>query len=572
MFENADTNSSPSQNNEFENSAQEFLGRAAQACSAGDAVLGMHLYLAAFEKATHGTYVPGDEAIDGLRQAWALACKLKERSLAEYIFEKLEPYLESDEIAACAEQLQRLALDKLEEFGLSREDLEDMTDMISQDFLGLEGARLVKVEHVTAPLRPARPEGASRNAPDDAPAANAGEPKGAPAAQRAAQGAAACGIRPAPSGDASPSEGAAGMEGAAPSGADAVPEGTKDAPSFGLRIPGAGLAKAMASSAQTGAGDEIDAPDLAFSFERLSYRDIVGFSEAVKSVRSIGIGMEKDPGFQDLVGLLNARHGLSRMPAADSLLFRSPAREDASRFMAATMGELGLPGIRMRMEENLQGMPILCVMAQADNQPKLNTARNEFEGPGVLLLEDLDLWGAPVPDGDDGLGGFILAQLSRGAREAINLIRSAVESPDVYVLASAAEGADIDPFFCDLLEPLTVIDIDYPTPAERVDIWMDIARNHPSVRGIDRAALVRYSAQLPRFDIYMAVREAIEEAYKAGLVAGRYVPVTAENLFEKLAAYQPLDSDEYRQLEEAVVRDFRRGLDDLDDLLKGTGE
>ena len=67
-------------------------------------------------------------------------------------------------------------------------------------------------------------------------------------------------------------------------------------------------------------------------------------------------------------------------------------------------------------------------------------------------------------------------------------------------------------------------------------------------------------------------REAIEEAYKASLVARRYVPVTADNLFDKLAAYQPLDSDEYRALEDAVVRDFRRDLDHLDDLLKGTEE
>ena len=106
--------------------------------------------------------------------------------------------------------------------------------------------------------------------------------------------------------------------------------------------------------------------------------------------------MQHDERFQELVELLNARHGLDRMPASDALLFRSPAREDANRFMAATLGELGLPAIRMHMEENLQGMPVLCVMAQADRQPKLNAARNAFEGAGVLMLEDLDLWMSPM--------------------------------------------------------------------------------------------------------------------------------------------------------------------------------
>ena len=77
--------------------------------------------------------------------------------MAEYIFEKLEPYMTSEEVADCAEQLQRLALDKLEEFGLTREDLEDMTDMISQDFLGLSAhPRLMKVKHVDTPAHPAR--------------------------------------------------------------------------------------------------------------------------------------------------------------------------------------------------------------------------------------------------------------------------------------------------------------------------------------------------------------------------------------------------------------------------------
>lgn len=92
------------------------------------------------------------------------------------------------------------------------------------------------------------------------------------------------------------------------------------------------------------------------------------------------------------------------------------------------------------------------------------------------------------------------------------------------------------------------------------------------MRSIDRSALVRYSAGMSRFDIYMAAREAVEDAYKVSLVARRYMPVSADNMFEKLAAYQPLDSEEYRQLEDAVVEDFRAQIDKIDDLLNGIGE
>lgn len=501
MFENdADTNSSPSQNNDTNNTAAEYLRRAAQTCAAGDAVLGMHLYLAAFEKATHGAYMPNDAAIDGLRQAWRLACKLKERSLAEYIFEKLEPYMTPDEVAECAEQLQRLALDKLEEFGLTREDLEDMTDMISQDFLGLSSAPfMMKVEHreTGAPsLMPFRKE------------------------ERKA-------------------------------------------------IEKAGEEPQLSEKAEGKAASVSNAEYI----EKLTYRDIVGFRDAVKTMNGFGVGMQDDPQFQELVETLNVRHGLKKMPIIDTYLFRAPVREDANQFMSATLGEIGLPAIRMHMEENLQGMPVLCVMAQADNQPKLNAAKNAFEGGGILVLEDVDLWGSPLADaGSDEMGMFAYAQLSRGAREAINLIRSAVENPEVYVLASAGGDGEIDGFFYDLLDPVTVVDIDDPSPSERADLWIRIASEHPSMRSIDRSALVRYSAGMSRFDIYMAAREAVEDAYKASLVARRYMPVTADNMFEKLAAYQPLDSEEYRQLEDAVIEDFRAQIDRIDDLLNGMGD
>lgn len=251
----------------------------------------------------------------------------------------------------------------------------------------------------------------------------------------------------------------------------------------------------------------------------------------------------------------------------DCLLFCSDAREDASRFMMATVGELGLPAVRMRMEESFQGVPMLSVSAQASDSEHLAALRRGFEGGGVLVLEDIDLWGAPMIDAADDMAGFFMAALSRGAREAVGLIRQAVENPDVYVLASASALDAVDPFFGELLYPMTCIDIDYPTAAERDDIWMDLARAHPSLRALNREELVRLSANMPRYDLYMAVREALEEAYKQGLVERRYQPVTRENLFDKLAAYQPLDSAEYAALENAVISDFAAGLDDLESLL-----
>ncbi len=509
MLENANT---PSRDDERGDTCADYLGRAQDACAAGDAVLGMHLYLTAFEKASGSQVEPGAEAIDGLKKAWNLACKLKERSLAEYIFGKLEPFLSAGESAECAAELQKLALDKLEEFGLSKDDLEDMADMISQDFLGL-GSKILKVEHL------------GDFTPDDI---------------------------------ASWAQGRASRE-EEPDGAQGEPSKEKSSAKQAPRGQMTTLSK-LAEGAGIKPADH---------HEHLTYDDLAGYDAAVATMRDFGVGMQDDADFKQLVGMLNARHGLDRMPITDTFLFRSPAREDASRFMEATLGELKLPALRMRMEENLSGMPVLCVMSQADPSLKFDSTHGTFMGSGVLILEDLDLWSAPQVDTGDDLEGFVYASLSRGAREAVNLVRSAVDNPDVYVLASASSEGDIDPFFLDLLEPISFIDIDVPTAEERVEIWMEIARDHPSIRAIRVADLVRYSVNMPRFDIYMAAREAIEEAYKESLFARRYVPVTRDNLFDKLAAYQPLDSKEYHELEEQVVRDFRADLDHIDDLLSG---
>ncbi|HIR41957.1 MAG TPA: ribonucleotide reductase subunit alpha [Candidatus Aphodovivens avicola] len=562
MLEDKDANSSPSQNNEFDSSCAAYLRRAVKACAAGDEELGLHLYLAAYEKGTRENGGADADAAFALRKAWVLAVKLKERSLAEYIFEKLEPLMDPNELAVCAGQLQSMALEKLEEFGLSREELQEMTDMISQDFLGLGGpARLMKVEHLTLPSASA----AKRHAKPAAPSAESNPEADAAPAPEAASDAAP------PVHDDAP---AASAEASSDAAEEPVESASASEPSANpAEADGSAALVTLDAQPDDAAGKmaaEADESAVISSLENITYKDLAGFDRTIKTMRDFGIGMQDDPEFQGLVTLLNYRHGLERMPAADSFLFRSPAREDAHRFMTATLGEIGLPAIRMHMEENLQGAPVLCVMAQADNHPRLNSARNAFEGPGVLMLEDLDLWEAPVVDADDDLGGFVYATLSRGAREAINLIRSAVENPDVFVIASASDGRAIDGFFYDLLEPLTVVDIDYPDEDERRAIWLDILHDHPSMRGINLDDLVEFSAGMPRYDLYMAAREAIEDAYKTSLMHRNYVPVTTDNLFEKLAAYQPLDSKEYHALENAVVREFSRGLDgSIDDLLKG---
>ena len=720
MTDSLGANEVPNQSDCSE-SYNDYLLRAVQACESGDLVLGMHLYLAAYEKAVADPEIPDGMALAGLREAWNLACDLKERSMAEYVFEKLEPFLTADEIAHCASKLQNLALDRLEEYGFSREELQDMAEMISQDFLDGEGS-IVKVESISIP-RGTEPDSSSvDNWPLNTAGAYAEESEGdmffdedegvegfagvdgyedfdddgdddvvdqaevpfdehltephMPAQiaktedrpqqtgisiaifnpyemydtssvgksyhaatnegtgayvfsrdkDRLAQGQEAMAndakaqdsdeeveaakrvdeTLDAPVEDKAESDAptladaeaavqevVAALESASQPEAPEVVEPVDAVEAVEETEPDGKAAQsedASASVEHVGPKNVIAPPGVRLSDMQkgelpqmpamppvespaLNFHTLSGYDETISIVREFGIGLKRDASFTNFVKMMNSRHGLDRMPAVDTLLFRSPAIEDATRFVEATIGEIGLPVLRMSMEEGMQGMPMLCVTTQGNSRPRMNHAHNRFAAPGILVVEDLDMWSFPQPpEGTEGIASLMMANMSRGAREAIGLIRSAVEDPDVYVLATATTTGEIDPFFYEMLEPLTVIDIPYPTEHERERIWREIMRNHPSTRKLKRADLVRFSAGMPRYDLYMAARAAIEEAYKMGLSHRMYLPVTMQNMLDKLAACLPLDSEEYRVVEGEIVRAFRDSIDDLEGLLDAPAE
>jgi len=443
-----------SQPNSSDNTLQNLLKQAASAEANHDAPLALHLYLAAFERAQAADGQINEDAIKGLKRAWNLACQCKERSLAEHIFERLEPYLTHGETQECVAQLQNLSLDKLAEFGFDREKLQDMAAMFGAE-LG-EGTS-IHIEQLPV--------------------------VGQPAAKEQPQ----------------------------------------------------------------------ETPEIAFGAQSLTFAELKGYKHAIDAARAMGIGRVDDPVYQEWSDRLRAFHGITEPPAPHAILVRAAAREDASRFVDAIAGELDLAGIAMRIEEGFQGASVLCISTDKNSELKYSAHTGTLRGKGVLILEDLDLWDLPPIEQHEGANGFLQAQLSRGAREAINLIHSAIVNPQVQVIASASSEQEVESFFLDLLEPFEVLEIDLPTTGERAEIWLDIIHEHPSLQYIDRANLVRYSEHMARFDIYSAAREAVEESFRYDLKHEDCQPVPSALLFEKLAAYQPLESDEYRALEDVIV-------------------
>lgn len=501
----------------FQGATDDYSAAAREAYDTGDRVLAMHLYLTAYEQGCKRAPLPDMAAIAALREAWKVACELRERSIAEYIYDRLEPHLSSDETKVFAHDLQSMALDKLSEFGISRADLEDMADMISEEIGGnAHIARVTPVASVTMPHGGAFGIGTL---------ASQDSPKSTTAETSAADEQAAASQTSEPASDESCGGGAAG--------------GQKE-PSVQPRLTArpAGLA------------------------------DLVGFDSVIDDVRALGIGVKDDEEYRLLIDTLRAQHGLDGLSAAGSIVFRTSSREDASMLMAAVAGELGLPTLRVQIQPGPQGMPVLCVTTAADRPARMNNNRLSLESPSVLVLEDIDMWGAPLMEAASAADGegVMFASISRAAREAFALIGSAVANPDVYVLASVAGDAFDQGYLFDAMEPMNIVDIYLPDEVERRLIWNAIALEHPSVRQLDLSRLTRLSRNLSRFDIVAAGREAVEEAYRLSLKMRRYVPITQSMMFEHIANFQPLDSDEYRLLEEAVATDFRKHLYELEDL------
>lgn len=574
--------------NAHSNSSQAYLQRAASAVEEGDVVLGIHLYLAAYERALRENRIPSEAVLEGMTKAWDLAIRAKQRSLAEYIFEKLEAFWTPEEMARHAQELQELAFDKLEEYGLDRSLVEDMADMVSQDLMDPTDDVLYRydgdvVDNTALPLK--------RSAKNGQPSSKAENDK---LNEASVKGSISSGVEQKtanPSSQNNPSDDPASVskeKDFAALNPTALTSSSSEERNGGVHnednagvdkgaleiesavIPSdSPLAAAFAqlTNLATGAASKEtqEAPQ-----QQFNYRNLVGFDKAIASMAKLGVGRAKDPEFAQFLEMLNFRHGMPGMPGLGTLIFRSPAREDANCFMVATVGELGLPAVRMRLDRNAMGQVVLCVMASPNFKARLSgVSRSGFDSPTVVVLEDLDLWDLPFFDGSfDDVQSLLTIQLSRGAREALALVQAALTSPEATVLISASEPSEIDPFFWDLIGDHRFVDIDLPDEDERRKIWLSEQSQHPSMRGLNRGQLVDFSRGLSRFEIYAISNESVEEAYRESVAQNTFCAVETDKVLMRLSNFQPLESEEYKRMEDLAVDHFRKELANIDDLLE----
>ena len=539
--------------------ATDYLAQA-RAAKAVNPELAMHLYLGAYEALVAESPLVPDDALEALREAWNLACSLKERSIAEYAYDKLEPHLSDAELEDCNAMLQELAFDKATEFGFSRDELERISDIIS----GTLG-EAVDLESVSALSLPdgaveAMAEGLARLAEAADEHAMRGEDGSATGNAQASDLSDLSSTAVGPDGPRMPADGAPQPEGSA-----------SDESAAGPSRPKVKIIAAKAASSRKGSSPKAEAAEP----RHPNFSDLVGYDGIIEDVRSLGIGIEHDEAYQEIMGMLRECHGLDGLSAVGSIVLRASARSDAAEFMEAAANEVGLPAMRMRIQSGSQGFPVLSFTVSADRSPRFAPGRMTVESPSVLILEDIDLWLAPMEEAmasSDDDAEHSLPMPMQIAYQTLMWLRAAIESPDVHVFASIGGETNDSGFLYDLLEPIDVIDIYLPDESERRRIWRAIAQRHPSIRGLDFGSLTRMSRNLARTDIVMAAREALEDAYRQGMRARRYIPVTQAMMYEHLASFQPLDSVEYRQMESAVLHEFRDEIAALEQEVGRTSE
>ena len=294
MNEDSNFGNIPSHDHSFSDS-HDYLSRAQYAVESGDRILGIHLYLAAFEQSILENIVPSEESVNGMRAAWDLAVDARQHSLAEYIFEKLKPFVSAEELSRKADQLQDVALDRLEEFGFSREAIEDMAEMINDDLFNLPPDLLYRYEddNVPSPFSFLDLSSKSDSASNENDAASIAE-----ASDRAEE------VK------AEPIE---------PEQKEANPTAEADEeplelPAFPLpNLKGAKIAHIDLSGKKK---KKKKAPEVHFD-----YSTIHGFSRAIEEMKRLGVGRMRDPQFKEFVKMLNFRHGVSRMPQLGTLVF-----------------------------------------------------------------------------------------------------------------------------------------------------------------------------------------------------------------------------------------------------------
>jgi hypothetical protein len=528
----------------FEKSATFYLEAAQAALADGQSRLAIHLFRAAFEVASAFGSLISSDVIDGLRKAWDLAFEIGDRSIAESIFVDLAPHNTSEQNEQATMRLQTLALDQLEDMGISEDDIENIAGVISQDMLATD-AGAAPGEGLLDSLRSALEQlGAALGEDDiDGGVSSANTSGGAHSTTNGdARSQAIQKLPPAK------------IASSTSKGALAKPSSAKG-----------GLARIGRELREFGERNREEDRQ-----RRLNYQALAGYDHALRRMRGFGFLSANDDAYRSFIERSAAMHGVSRLSLDGGFLFFGPAREDVSLFAHATAGEVGFPVLHVAVDLDRQGNGTIK-LAGPFRRGFFGSPPDPMDmvTPCTVLIDNIDFLQEMFENEQQAIkrnGGKPRGMMGAPGRsmqaEITGYFRALRQKPGVVIMATSQHGGILREPLRSLLGPMHEIEVAAPQTEERRDVLVGFASEHPSFAELDVDQIAQLSEGLSRNDLVFASHAAVESAYRESLRTGKYNRVSIGDVLVQLASFIDHESPLYQQVEDGAVAQLIHDLEE----------
>jgi hypothetical protein len=526
---------------------KDYLDNADEAVRSGHDTLAIHLYMAAFELALDFLPSPSKRAVDGLRKAWLLACKEGDRSLAESIFQDLEPFSTKEEVNHQVHELQKMAAKQLKEEGVDLSDFSAVAKLLKGE---LPAGLLDKLARFG--IDPTQ-EPSQNNRDNERP-------------------------KPDATGNTRPADtGLSDTTGFTDNGATANTNASANGKAANKPIIRRSISRDGNTQIQT---LEFTLP--AFQHEektkdRFNYKDLTGYGSALDQMQKYGFNNAGDSKYMEFVQEAASYHGVQGPVLEHPFLFSGSSRDDVNNFAWATCGEIGWPTIRIVGEVDGSGFGAIKEYSPTMRTPWGFFQMAQMPSPSILFIQNLDLL-QRIFDGDLQLPDNEVHKYTPAFSPEQNLdpedleemrdefclhIKMLRTQAQMFVVGTALDVGILKQPLLDLIDDFREVKVQQPSRAERQEILNHFAEAHPAYKSIDLGRLAFLTDGIGRANLIKACHEASEEAYQTSLDRKCYLQLGINDVIMHTMNYMDKNSAAYKQISDRLSEQFASDLDQL---------
>lgn len=497
-----------------------YLDSADEARKAGRTRLAVHLYCAAFELAVEQGIAPNARVLDGMNQAWLLACERGDHSSAETIFNDLLPYHSPEQTEEALKQLQDLAFDQLEDLGLNHEDVADFAQAIAQEI----PPELPLAIAPGTSYASASPDG--ERGKIDLSRVFEKLDINLPGLNKALE--------------------------TAPAQKEKEDEGLN-------YVTLAGYADTLHSMRQFGFAGEGDSQFGEFLAQANAFH---GISGPVLSEAFYFYG----PSREDVIHFAQATAGEIGWPTIEMLI----ETDERNGGTIKVSGPIKRPVFGPPRIADLP-RPCILIIENIDLLQGLFRGEEQAMMQGGHYSGSLgDQGGASSSQGFYGsgsMGGMPVPSQRSLQVEVFNHLNALCAYSDVFIIVTAEEAVSENPLavgreLLDFIGAYQEIEIPLPSLAEREEILQTFSQEHPSFNSVDPHYLASLSQGMARSELIISAQASVEEVYRESIRTGQHLTVTLGSFLSQLIVFLDYDSPERSKIENLIVEQFNNKIEE----------